>query len=67
LPAYRFANPEELEGGHLVTFQPKEGDRADYVAIKGKDGKLFAITTSAANALGLIKAIKDQPRLLFLY
>jgi N-methylhydantoinase A len=56
LPYSCFANPEELEGGHLVTFQPKEGDRADYVAIKGKDGKLFAITTTcAANALGLIK------------
>src|SRR6187200_1520765 len=51
-----FASPEELEGGQLVTFQPKDGDPTDYVAIKGKDGKLFAITnTCAANSLGLIK------------
>ena len=51
-----FANPEELHGGQLVTFQPKAGDPIDYVAIKGKDGKLFAITnTCAANSLGLIK------------
>jgi N-methylhydantoinase A len=51
-----FSSPEELEGGQLVTFQPKDGDPTDYVAIKGKDGKLFAITnTCAANSLGLIK------------
>jgi len=50
-----FADPEELEGGELVTFQPKDGDPADYAAIRGKDGKLFAITnTCAANSLGLI-------------
>ncbi|MDQ3902721.1 MAG: methylhydantoinase [Thermoproteota archaeon] len=51
-----FAEPEELEGGELVTFQPKDGDPADYAAIRGKDGKLFAITnTCAANSLGLIE------------
>jgi N-methylhydantoinase A len=51
-----FADPEELEGGELVTFQPKDGDPADYAAIRGKDGKLFAITnTCAANSLGLIE------------
>ncbi|HYZ50172.1 MAG TPA: hydantoinase/oxoprolinase family protein, partial [Nitrososphaeraceae archaeon] len=51
-----FADPDELEAGVLVTFQPKDGDRADYAAIRGKDGKLFAITnTCAANSLGLIE------------
>ena len=51
-----FADPKELEGGELVTFQPKDGDPADYAAIRGKDGKLFAITnTCAANSLGLIE------------
>jgi N-methylhydantoinase A len=50
-----FTNPEELEGGEVVTFQPKDGDPRDYVAIRGKAGKLYAITnTCAANALGLI-------------
>ena len=56
LPYSCFANPEELEGGQLITFKPVNDDPSDYVAIKGKDGKLFAITTTcAANALGLIK------------
>jgi N-methylhydantoinase A len=51
-----FADPEELDGGELVTFQPKDGDPADYAAIRGKDGRLFAITnTCAANSLGLIE------------
>jgi N-methylhydantoinase A len=51
-----FASPEELEGGELINFQPKDGDPSDYVAIRGKGGKLFAITnTCAANSLGLIE------------
>jgi N-methylhydantoinase A/oxoprolinase/acetone carboxylase beta subunit len=51
-----FVSPEELEGGELVTFQPKDGDSPDYIAIRGKAGKLFAITnTCAANSLGLIE------------
>lgn len=49
-----FASPEELEGGSIVTFSPKEGDPIDYVAIESA-GKRFAITnTCAANALGLV-------------
>ncbi|MGB7957035.1 MAG: hydantoinase/oxoprolinase family protein, partial [Candidatus Nitrosopolaris sp.] len=56
LPYSCFANPKELEGGQLVTFQPIDGDPSDYVAIKGKDDKVFAITTTcAANALGIVK------------
>src|SRR5690606_40881079 len=47
--------PEELEGGQIITFSPKEGDPMDYVAIESSGGKRFAITnTCAANALGLV-------------
>lgn len=54
LPYSCFANPEELEGGQIITFSPKEGDPIDYVAIESA-GKRFAITnTCAANALGLV-------------
>jgi len=50
-----FADPEELEGGQIVTFSPKEGDPIDYVAVEVGGGKRFAITTTcAANALGLV-------------
>ncbi len=54
LPYSCFALPEELEGGQIITFSPKEGDPIDYVAIESA-GKRFAITnTCAANALGLV-------------
>ncbi|MEW6605776.1 MAG: hydantoinase/oxoprolinase family protein, partial [Thermoproteota archaeon] len=54
LPYSCFASPEELEGGQIITFSPKEGDPIDYVAIES-GGKRFAITnTCAANALGLV-------------
>lgn len=50
-----FAEPQELEGGQIVTFMPKEGDPIDYIGIEVGAGKRFAITnTCAANALGLI-------------
>jgi N-methylhydantoinase A/oxoprolinase/acetone carboxylase beta subunit len=55
LPYSCFADIEELEGGQIVTFRPKDGDPLDYVAIETGGGKRFAITnTCAANALGLI-------------
>jgi N-methylhydantoinase A len=54
LPYSCFASPEEIEGGQIITFMPKEGDPIDYVAIES-GGKRFAITnTCAANALGLV-------------
>ena len=54
LPYSCFASPEELEGGQVITFSPKEGDPIDYVAIEAA-GRRFAITnTCAANALGLV-------------
>ena len=50
-----FAEPQELEGGQIVTFMPKEGDPIDYIGIEVGADKRFAITnTCAANALGLI-------------
>ena len=50
-----FAEPQDLEGGQIVTFMPKEGDPIDYIGIEVGAGKRFAITnTCAANALGLI-------------
>jgi N-methylhydantoinase A len=55
LPYSCFASPEELEGGQIITFSPKEGDPIDYVAIESS-GRRFAITnTCAANALGLVQ------------
>jgi N-methylhydantoinase A/oxoprolinase/acetone carboxylase beta subunit len=49
-----FASPEELEGGQIITFAPREGDPIDYVAIES-GGMRFAITnTCAANALSLV-------------
>ena len=54
LPYSCYASPEELEGGQVITFSPKEGDPMDYVAIEA-GGKRFAITnTCAANALGVV-------------
>jgi N-methylhydantoinase A/oxoprolinase/acetone carboxylase beta subunit len=50
-----FAEPQELEGGQIVTFMPREGDPIDYIAIEVGAGKRFAITnTCAANALGIV-------------
>ncbi len=55
LPYSCFALPDELEGGQIITFKPREGDPLDYVAIESAGGKRFAITnTCAANALGLV-------------
>ncbi len=51
-----YQDPEEIEEPQLEFFSPKEGDPADYVAIKLKSGKRVAITNScAANVLGLVK------------
>lgn len=49
-----FAQPDELEGGQIITFSPREGDPIDYLAIEA-GGKRYAITnTCAANALGIV-------------
>jgi len=55
LPYSCFVLSEELEGGQIITFMPKEGDPIDYVAIESAGGRRFAITnTCAANALGIV-------------
>ena len=56
LPYAAFATTEEIEDPELVFVQPKADDPGDYVAVKTKSGKLFAVTnTCAANVLGLAK------------
>ena len=51
-----FTPYEEIVDPKLEFFAPKEGDQADYVAIRLKNGKRITITNScAANVLGLIK------------
>jgi N-methylhydantoinase A len=50
-----FTELQELEGGQIVTFMPREGDPIDYIGIEAGAGKRIAITTTcAANALGII-------------
>lgn len=51
-----FTPLEEIVEPTLEFFSPKEGDPADYVAIRLKNGKRVTITNScAANVLGLVK------------
>ena len=50
-----FTPVEEIVEPKLELFSPKEGDPADYVAIRLKSGKRITITNScAANVLGLV-------------
>lgn len=51
-----FTPEEEIVDPQLELFSPKQGDPADYVAIKLKSGKRITLTNScAANVLGLVK------------
>lgn len=51
-----FTPEEEIVDPQIEFVQPREGDPADYVAIKLANGKRITITdTCAANVLGLIK------------
>lgn len=51
-----FTDEKEIVDPQVEFFSPKEGDPADYVAIKCKNGKRITITnTCAANVLGLIQ------------
>lgn len=51
-----YSDPTNWTGGEVEFFSPKEGDPADYVAIKFDNGQRVTITNScAANVLGLIK------------
>lgn len=52
-----FADPVQLKDLTLETFAPRPGDTADYVCVRNRDGKRFALTTAcAANVLGYAKA-----------
>lgn len=56
LPYSAFAKTSEIVDPELVFIQPKPHDPNDYVAIKTKSGKMFAVTnTCAANVLGMTK------------
>lgn len=51
-----YSDPKNWTGGEVEFFSPKDGDPADYVAIKFDNGERVTITNScAANVLGLIK------------
>ena len=54
LPYAAFADASTFDGATLELFEPKPGDGADHVAIRTRDGRRFALTTTcASNALGL--------------
>ncbi|HSR11366.1 MAG TPA: hydantoinase/oxoprolinase family protein, partial [Thermodesulfobacteriota bacterium] len=56
LPYAAFATPEEMVDPELIFVQPKQDDPSDFVAVRVKSGKTFALTnTCAANALGIVK------------
>jgi len=56
LPYSVFATPDEISEPELVFVQPKPGDPEDYVAVRTKSGRMYAITNScAANVLGLVR------------
>jgi N-methylhydantoinase A len=56
LPYAAFAPAEVFATATLELFQPRPGEAADHVAIRGSDGKRYAVTTTcAANALGYAK------------
>ncbi|KAB1436047.1 hydantoinase/oxoprolinase family protein [Candidatus Galacturonibacter soehngenii] len=51
-----FTDEEKIQNPQVEFFSPKQGDPADYVAIKMENGDRVTITNScAANVLGLVK------------
>lgn len=56
LPYSAFTTPEELCGCELMSFRPLPADPDDYVAVRTRAGKVYAITnTCAANVLGMTR------------
>ncbi|AAM25715.1 N-methylhydantoinase A/oxoprolinase/acetone carboxylase beta subunit [Caldanaerobacter subterraneus subsp. tengcongensis MB4] len=56
LPYAVYSDPEEIIEPEIVYIKPKKNDPDNYVAIKSKNGKIFAVTVScAANVLGYVK------------
>lgn len=55
MPYSVYTDEAEIEDPQVEFFSPKEGDPADYIAIKLKNGKRVTITNScAANVLGIV-------------
>jgi N-methylhydantoinase A/oxoprolinase/acetone carboxylase beta subunit len=51
-----YADPEEIVDPILERFAPKAGDPTDYICIRCKSGRRFALTTAcAANLLGYVR------------
>jgi N-methylhydantoinase A len=51
-----FAERDVFTGATIEMFEPRMGDSSDYIAVRGGDGKRYALTTTcAANVLGLAK------------
>jgi N-methylhydantoinase A len=56
LPYAAFAEQHAFADATIETFEPRAGDSGDYIAVRGSDGKRYALTTTcAANVLGLAK------------
>jgi hypothetical protein len=56
LPYAVYSDPEEIIEPEIVYIKPKKNDPDNYIAIKSKNGKMFAITVScAANVLGYVR------------
>ena len=56
LPYAAFAETNTMSEPVLETFEPRDGDGDDYIAIRVADGTRYALTTTcAANVLGLAK------------
>jgi N-methylhydantoinase A/oxoprolinase/acetone carboxylase beta subunit len=56
LPYAAFAEPAQFDGATVEFIRPHAGDPDDYVAIRCRDGKRYALTnTCAANVLGYAK------------
>jgi N-methylhydantoinase A/oxoprolinase/acetone carboxylase beta subunit len=52
-----FMEPEAIDGAVFERFRPSVHDSDDYVALRGRDGALIAVTpTCAANFLGYVPA-----------
>ena len=56
LPYAAFASPDEMRGCEVLFVKPLPADPEDYVAVRTRSERVYAITnTCAANALGMAK------------
>ncbi len=50
-----YADPADLDGATVEIIRPTEGDECDHVALRTREGRRLALTTTcAANCLGLV-------------